>query len=250
MSTPSKTKPVLIGAIALAVVAVLGYQLPATPVQGGARVLLPNKGGAVLFGHAAHQQTHKVACETCHHTGVAEDGSAPACGSCHAAEFNEEWIASHTEAFADPSSCGSCHHTAYVGLNFDHDRHVAEYAGEDCQACHHGTDIWPEPAACSSCHGPEDKGPVVSLEKANHEVCGRCHADWYGDGLTQCSTCHVQAKDPAEADNGLAACSTCHTEEPEALVPTRTNAFHGQCMGCHEQAGGPAGQDCFRCHTS
>lgn len=44
----------------------------------------------------------------------------------------------------------------------------------------------------------------------------------------------------------------CHVKKtPDKLIPGRMDAFHGQCMGCHEKLGkGPFGKDkCAQCHT-
>lgn len=258
----SRAAPVLALAAVLAAAALFGYRQPTGAEPGGSRVLLENKGGAVLFGHQQHQAAYGVDCRECHHTGLGAEDSPPACGSCHPKEFDATWNKNHPNvlaaAFSDPALCGSCHHTAYESLHFDHDRHVAEYGGDDCRQCHHGPDIWPEPEACGKCHGPTDVGNVPSLAKANHKVCGRCHDQLKASsrtklglaGADQCGYCHVRAQNPALLDHGLVACSTCHEQETAALVPTRTDAFHGQCMGCHESSGGPAGQECARCHIS
>jgi formate-dependent nitrite reductase cytochrome c552 subunit len=51
-----------------------------------------------------------------------------------------------------------------------------------------------------------------------------------------------------------ADCSDCHDKPNEKLVPTEKEAFHGQCMGCHEKQGkGPWRADeevreCGQCH--
>ncbi len=56
------------------------------------------------------------------------------------------------------------------------------------------------------------------------------------------------------------ACSRCHAGAPApdrppdrpdvTHVPLRADAFHGQCLGCHEQMGaGPSGEkSCNACH--
>ena len=49
-----------------------------------------------------------------------------------------------------------------------------------------------------------------------------------------------------------ADCTVCHVKKtPDKLIPGRMDAFHGQCMGCHEKLGkGPFGKDkCAQCHT-
>jgi len=64
------------------------------------------------------------------------------------------------------------------------------------------------------------------------------HADGYGLG---CMECHHNL---SEGETNPESCGTCH--EPESEDPIkRSDAFHKQCIGCHE-GGGPT--ECKGCH--
>ena len=73
----------------------------------------------------------------------------------------------------------------------------------------------------------------------------RQHAseDGYGIG---CSDCH---HDLEEEGARPTPCGECHEEESEDEdVPKRSDAFHTQCIGCHE-ADGTAPTKCSGCHA-
>lgn len=99
---------------------------------------------------------------------------------------------------------------------FDHQAHAAAtgYA-LNCTDCHHSHPEGEEiePIACGQCHPPRPTGKTVP------EMCLECH-------------------DASEV------------EAPEILK--RSDAFHQQCMGCHEQYGAgpqPGPADCSKCHV-
>jgi len=88
----------------------------------------------------------------------------------------------------------------------------------------------------------------------NHQI----HAYDYG---FSCSDCHHHPEDAGE----MLSCNACHTfpeggQLPEAClechgadevdltgVPNKTDAYHSQCIGCHEDSGaGPV--ECATCH--
>jgi hypothetical protein len=93
---------------------------------------------------------------------------------------------------------------------FDHQVHAADY-GLNCASCHH------HPSE------PEE-----------------------GAAMASCSSCHVFPKDgPLPA-----SCLDCHAADEVGLegVPGRTDALHGQCIGCHKDGGsGPV--ECAACHV-
>ena len=99
---------------------------------------------------------------------------------------------------------------------FDHQAHATSRGyGLSCTDCHHlhfGEEL--EPVSCSLCHHPVRDGKVPP------ESCLDCHSD------------------AAEFEN------------PETLK--RPDAFHTQCIGCHEQfgKGPPSGAEgCAKCHV-
>lgn len=108
------------------------------------------------------------------------------------------------------------YHTNAGSVLFDHQRHasVDGYA-LDCEDCHHPHgDQEIDPVACGLCHPPRPAGATFP------ESCFDCHAD------------------AAEIEN------------PDIMK--RSDAFHKQCIQCHEEYGkGPQGgpQNCSKCHV-
>lgn len=124
------------------------------------------------------------------------------------------------------ASCGTCHESGVLGVPafgeeglFDHDMHSYDF-GLSCMDCHHEmNDFGMDPQRCSDCHSRADG----DMGRVAHQSCIDCH---YGMG------------GPVEQD-----CSSCHSPRG------RTDAFHDQCMGCHESEGkGPIEADCAGCH--
>ena len=88
---------------------------------------------------------------------------------------------------------------------------------------------------------PENPVRIMFQNKAGkvlftHSV----HGDDYG---TDCLDCHHNIEDD-ETYN----CSECHEETGDEDLPSRADAFHTQCKGCHEDGGaGPV--ECNSCHA-
>lgn len=64
------------------------------------------------------------------------------------------------------------------------------------------------------------------------------------EGVT-CKTCHHKTTEKAPP----AGCGTCHTD---VTPPTRKDALHTNCGGCHDKATGASGPkttDCMGCHV-
>jgi len=58
-----------------------------------------------------------------------------------------------------------------------------------------------------------------------------------------CLDCHHNLE-----DDEIYSCSECHGSEGDEYMPSRTDAFHATCKGCHEDYGsGPV--DCNSCHA-
>lgn len=243
---------VLVLAIILLAGAVAGYSLSSCPRQTPVRLLFDTPGGKVLFHHQAHAETSGIDCLRCHHTGfesTGPDGKTPQpCNACHAPSFAAPFAKDHQAHFR-PEQCGRCHHAEQKGLAFDHQTHEV-LLDQDCQACHHGPDIEPEPMACHNCHGDTAADRIPSLRDAAHRRCASCHADETAPEAMRCAFCHTIADTRSKTfQTPPPACSQCHTK-PAVPLPVRGQAFHKMCMGCHEQTGkGPWGQDaCNRCH--
>ncbi|QJB57972.1 cytochrome c3 family protein [Pseudodesulfovibrio sp. zrk46] len=228
--------------------ALIGYLVPAHSDGPPVRTLLENKGGKVLFTHKAHIELEENNCAYCHHTS-GNDQQPPRCADCHAKKFDEAFVERHQEEI-DDKYCKTCHHPGAIIDKFSHQDHAEDYVEDDCEACHHDPSVEPAPQACSNCHEQEGSEKVpTNLREANHARCADCHDDMYKDGLKGCTNCHTRQMAKDENPNPQ-ACSDCHTQPLDQLVPNTTAAFHGQCMGCHEEQGsGPFGDDaCYQCH--
>ena len=127
---------------------------------------------------------------------------------------------------------------------FDHQTHSNAY-GLECEKCHHaGEGTGAETAACSSCHTADPK--IVTAFGENASFDHEAHA--YDLGLA-CNDCHHNY---SEEDGGSPQpCSDCHEPGVEDdFMLGRAQAFHKQCIGCHENFGVMPGQnDCGVCHS-
>jgi len=237
--------PITIVTGILFLVALGGYLLPVESSGPPVRVLFENKGGKIVFNHADHIVTMDQECMACHHT-TGNALNPPACSDCHVGKFDEAFAASHQETI-DGKDCTSCHHTSSTIDNFSHADHENDYT-DDCTACHHDESIEAKPQSCSNCH-MDGGNSGLSLKEASHERCADCHEDMYLAGTKGCSNCHVREDSPDETVEPQ-ACASCHDVSADQLIPVSMGAFHGKCMGCHEEnAVGPYGDDaCFRCH--
>lgn len=111
---------------------------------------------------------------------------------------------------------------------FAHKVHAEEY-GFDCEDCHHDGVDGETYLPCGACHPTEfDERFRADHPKAfpDREACLRCH--------------DVVPEGPLSAE-----------ERPDAeFIPVRGEAFHALCVGCHEENGGPFGDDaCYQCHA-
>jgi len=116
------TKQSFVAAVAaiLAVVAIAGYLWPIPAAEQPVRVLLPNKGGPVVFDHLIHVELTGD-CDRCHHT-----GDYVACGEsgCHDAEAADSGLPTRMEAFHQ--SCMGCHEEVGAG----------PWEKDQCKQCH------------------------------------------------------------------------------------------------------------------
>ncbi len=172
-----------------------------------------------------------------------------------------------------------------VGGNvlFDHQTHSVDY-GLNCKDCHHvndegQSDVPAEaPGSCGSCHTADSEHIPVFADNGtfDHEVhsadlgleCNECHHNYDeedGGEPQLCSDCHepgveddfmmgrtqafhaqcIGCHEDSDVTPGQDDCASCHVPRK------RTDAFHGQCINCHENFGvGPSGaeSDCKKCH--
>ncbi|KAB1442168.1 cytochrome c3 family protein [Pseudodesulfovibrio senegalensis] len=111
---------------------------------------------------------------------------------------------------------------------FSHRIHADEY-GFECADCHHDDIGQERPVSCGSCH-PKAFDETFRSEHfkafSSEDACLRCHDDVPGETLAE--------EDRPDTGN----------------IPLRADAFHAQCMDCHEENGGPYGaESCYQCHA-
>ncbi|TLM63709.1 MAG: class III cytochrome C [Deltaproteobacteria bacterium] len=106
----------------------------------------------------------------------------------------------------------------FAAVSFDHAAHV-EIAG-DCATCHHHT----------------------TGDGAGTGRCGRCHAQSPKTAEVACGSCHqVDPFSAAALERKADDRYQYHVDKPGLKA-----AYHWNCLGCHEQSGGPTG--CGDCH--
>ncbi|MBU1702291.1 MAG: cytochrome c family protein [Candidatus Eisenbacteria bacterium] len=237
----------------------------------------PAKVLPVPFTHFSHasNQGHKIACETCHHT-----GDLMACSECHQADVS---LVSEKGKFipkmkrAAHLKCKGCHQAV-------NDRHPEAPAPITCKGCH-------------TLEAPRRLAGPLSLDRAYHLDCIGCHQrvalaipGAHAPG-GDCGGCHRWEKPPKDDSAGttmsmvalndlgpsaleisfgqdrkpttplnhrhhqeliehcetchhegldIATCSDCHEAEDAKEI------YHQLCIGCHEELGAPA--RCSACH--
>jgi hypothetical protein len=168
-------------------------------------------------------------------------------------------------------------HSIGGNVLFDHQTHSSAY-GLECDACHHSYEEGQAdmPGDCGSCHQKDSEYRMALGENGifDHEThseyygldCDACHhyyVEGEPGGLEPCGDCHMRDIDDDSILNyvdafhqqcigchedmgltpGKADCAGCHSPRKKA------DAFHDQCMGCHEDMGaGPVEADCMACH--
>ncbi|HHB76905.1 MAG TPA: class III cytochrome C [Desulfobulbus sp.] len=105
----------------------------------------------------------------------------------------------------------------YEPVHFDHTMHL-------------------DMATCSHCHHH-----TIGTGPAN-PLCARCHAGAGEGDIVACSDCHDAQPFTVENLKKTAEPKLFHIDKPGLMA-----AFHINCRGCHEEAGGPTGcQDCHK----
>jgi len=234
--------------IILMLIAVMGYLSPVGDRERSVRILIDDCGGKVVFLHVAHYGDYQISCVTCHHDKSGNQTGYVACGLCHPVAFNQQYMENHKSFFADKKACVRCHHVEFIKTDFEHSSHQS-YT-DDCTDCHHGPNIEPEPRACISCHSTEGREDIPNLRDATHDCCKKCHEDIFDKGFNGCSGCHGK-KDMKKGKGAYTPCLYCHQgNKIKQLIPARKDAFHNQCLGCHQELKkGPFGANsCNKCH--
>lgn len=106
----------------------------------------------------------------------------------------------------------------FEAVSFDHSLHVE--LTESCSQCHHHT----------------TGTPVVD------EYCAKCHSGDEEMDSVSCQDCHSADSQSAAQMNQTAHDYRFHDDQPNLKA-----AYHLNCLGCHEEMGGPTG--CEDCHA-
>ncbi len=180
----------------------------------------PQVGGS--RGHTLHVDQQKIACVTCHATGV--HGFEPVAAKCQ--------------------QCHGEHAIRAPGMQRLH-----------CFACHDflskDPGLRPTRRDCLRCHRAEGVLPARFADDAPMQFdCGNCHkphAKTAAEEMVACSTCHTQMQRAGlHALRGHDSCRDCHKEhlwrtEPKGCVrchgTAREHARSRPCAACHSFAG-------------
>ena len=262
---------VLLGAIALVIVALLALRDAADPGPGP---LHPSHAGvAALQGHGG--------CDACHGAARSAASMAGACGACHdaiAAQFDGH-TGFHGGLDVEAAACAQCHgehHGEALDLAGDTAFRRAGFAARDAYD-HAGLAFGLTGAhaslACDACHRNADAPHLAAGERrflGLEQRCTACHDDPHGGRMTRgCAECHGQsepfetvalfehtAEFPLDGPHGGLACAECHAQGTRYAVEALGGAsppVARECADCH-QAGHSAGflarvdAGCADCH--
>ncbi|MDX9786817.1 MAG: cytochrome c3 family protein [Desulfobacterales bacterium] len=127
-------------AIALLVVGVICYMVPAKAPAQPLRMMYQTVAGRVLFNHQIHlgESGYGISCRDCHHH--PEDGSdTSGCGACHSLPAEGKTV---------PDACLACHEPDELEEVTMSKRADAFHA--QCVQCHNEYESGP--VECSGCH--------------------------------------------------------------------------------------------------
>jgi hypothetical protein len=122
-------------------------------------------------------------------------------------------------------SCADCHH------HYEEDESELRACGD----CHGLEESKKVPEACLDCHEPDENHHPGDAEDSEPRTCNECHLTQGDEALPEaCGDCH----DPDEIE----------AQEKPMNFQKRTDAFHTQCVKCHQDYGsGPV--ECASCHV-
>ncbi|PIE59123.1 MAG: hypothetical protein CSA32_05680 [Desulfobulbus propionicus] len=196
--------------------------------------ILEKKPVNCMFRHSEHVVANQITCDACHlDIFVKKRGAARKKGDYTMASFNEG------------KYCGSCHDGEHAFSTAD---------SENCFSCHRSEDV--EIKALAHLYEPVIFPHAMHTEIAE---CQQCHHHTLGQEPLElrCARCHEQDQ-PAQS----VSCQYCHSAEPFSAEhvhkrmerdlyhidkPGLKGAFHLNCIGCHEEEGGPT--ECQACHA-
>ena len=96
-------------------------------------------------------------------------------------------------------------------------------------------------------HKPPEEPVRIMLKSVAGNILfsHRVHTSEGGYGIA-CEDCHHTIEDEGEEPS---SCGDCHeADSDEEDLPKRSDAFHMQCMGCHDEEG-TAPTKCAECHV-
>jgi hypothetical protein len=206
--------------------------------------------GSVAWNHELHARLPDFSCQSCHHVAKAGTTDPHSCLDCH-------------KRLTDPEALVVSHHE-------DETPHADEKVSQaspamiayhnKCIGCH--TAVEKGPVGCRECHklplqtGTQDMEKLTATDGPESVMLGHIaqkyepvefsHADHVNDYTDGCGDCHHHSSD-VEAVPSCRACHHTRTTQKGAKLPGLTEAYHGQCIGCHKEAdSGP--MDCEDCH--
>lgn len=229
----------------------------------------------VAFPHAKHEATAR-ACSTCHHhtlrrcedchtaEGKAEGGGVTLETALHDVSSARSCVGCHERRAASESQCAGCH-----------DGSGARSREAACATCHNSADhpraaAADDPQAQQPALAPLPTGPDVPdkdlelkelarryqgaklphpkiLARLDKAIRASALATYYHATPTAlCAGCHHHEAQDAKASK----CTSCHGGEDDAVRdrPSAVQAYHRQCVGCHERMGIKA-VGCTDCHA-
>ena len=190
----------------------------------------------VTFSHQMHSLIAED-CAVCHHHSGA--GQTPSCDKCHPVSLSSKESGGPELKDAYHRQCTGCHKEVEMGPT-------------GCMECHTKRSWETPPAKTASKKDVPVKKiseditvtyTLSSLEKMYEPVI--FSHGMHAEMAEGCATCHHHT----EAGQ-TPSCRECHRAafDPKNLnMPGIKGAYHLQCMGCHQEMGGPVG--CTQCHA-
>lgn len=223
------------------------------------------KGNYKTLNQVMHKPDSARSCVGCHES---RKTTQPQCAGCH----------SSTPRKASPASCATCH-TAPAGVPLEqaHSGALSNLPRAAKQDIARATIMNRSGAATEStapkalAMGPETVTigvlskefepsvmPHGRIVRALAEGIAKTNPSWsklHATDYTLCRSCHHNSPDSPGAANPVPPkCVSCHAQSgplPADGRPLLKQAYHQQCMGCHQrmQLKKPADTACSACHT-
>ena len=179
-----------------------------------------------LFNHRGHL-SYAANCTDCHHHAKSVEDFPP-CRECHGVAFKD--ISRPGLKGAYHRQCMNCHRQLGSGPLGCVDCHKQRSDKDDAAKLAKNN----APQKASLGHLAKEYPPVVFNHKLHEDVSDNC------------ATCHHK---PGEVEL-TAPCRECHGDQAKPGVKQLglKDAYHKQCLSCHQHMGGDAPQQCAGCH--